>query len=229
MRKALYNLLSWYLPLASPVLAPHLPMLTLLASSALSHIFAEIRLDAAKVVSLMLELDLLERSDSNGILQGLCLAMGSNPPAKHKLVYLSAIEQYVRKEAKVEASANTGGAEYGYLVPIPKGGDVGWQLGEQAQQASIDNNTVCPYTHECAEGKDIRAAVSYATRYIPRIRPGATSTARDEPLRRGRQYCRVACRSPDRAVEAHGCILSIQHTARHAERCRCGYTVELGV
>ncbi|KAK4688283.1 pre-rRNA-processing protein IPI1, partial [Tremellales sp. Uapishka_1] len=56
VRKALLNLLSWYLPLLSPEsLSPHLPLLLLQISSGLSHIFPEVRLDACKLVHLLLQ------------------------------------------------------------------------------------------------------------------------------------------------------------------------------
>ena len=122
-------------------------MLVLLVSSALSHIFAEIRLDAAKIVSLLLENDQLERRDANGILQGLCLALGSNPPARHKLVYLTAIEQYVRAPQTASSEGRdmgimTQGQAQGYAWPICAGADLGWQVGEELKEVSSDNAKV---------------------------------------------------------------------------------------
>lgn len=56
MRKALLAFLSWYLPLLPfEIITPHLPILLLSTSSALSHIFPEIRVDACRIVSLLLE------------------------------------------------------------------------------------------------------------------------------------------------------------------------------
>lgn len=167
VRKALYNLLTWYLPLARSVLSPHLPMLALLTSSALSHIFAEIRLDAAKIVSLLLEHDMLARTDSNGILQGLCLALGSNPPAKHKLVYLNAIEQYVRREAVKEKEEVAGRPEMGYALPIRAGEDVGWQLGVEVQESASDYASVCPFRSHWIATLTCRHTTSCTQPYCP--------------------------------------------------------------
>jgi pre-rRNA-processing protein IPI1 len=70
VRKALIGFFGWYLitlptvgdlfssrfPLTpQSILTPHLPLLQLQTSSALSHIFPEIRLDAARLVHLFLE------------------------------------------------------------------------------------------------------------------------------------------------------------------------------
>ena len=70
VRKGLLGFLGWYLPSLSevcvselhlsillniqPILTPHLPLLLLQTSSALSHIFPEVRLDACKLVALLL-------------------------------------------------------------------------------------------------------------------------------------------------------------------------------
>jgi pre-rRNA-processing protein IPI1 len=56
VRKSLLGLFGWYIP-ANPysLLQPHLPLLLLQTSSALSNIFPEIRLDAAKLVHLLLQ------------------------------------------------------------------------------------------------------------------------------------------------------------------------------
>lgn len=142
VRKALRGLLAWYLPMARPVLAPHLPMLALVTSSALSHIFAEVRLDAARVVSLLLEHALLERTDAHGILQGLCLAAGSNPPAPHKLVYLEAIERYVRYSEESIASGIAPRAVHGHLLPIPAGGSLSWQITPDTDTPATSHATV---------------------------------------------------------------------------------------
>ncbi|WVW84585.1 hypothetical protein I302_106619 [Kwoniella bestiolae CBS 10118] len=82
VRKALIGLLAWYLP-QFPVstLSPHLPLLILQTSSSLSHIFPEIRLDACKLVHLLLNhvpshiVGNWPREPSN-ILEGLRLAVG---------------------------------------------------------------------------------------------------------------------------------------------------------
>ncbi|KAL7419747.1 rRNA processing protein [Cryptotrichosporon argae] len=56
VRKAVLAFFSWYIPaLPTTALAPYLPLLQLQLSSALSHIFPEIRIDACRLVSLLLE------------------------------------------------------------------------------------------------------------------------------------------------------------------------------
>jgi pre-rRNA-processing protein IPI1 len=56
VRRNLFGFLSWLLPLVPEVqLQPHASLLLLFASSALSHIFPEIRVDAAKILNLLLE------------------------------------------------------------------------------------------------------------------------------------------------------------------------------
>lgn len=56
MRRALHEFLAWYLPrLPKQALSPYLGLLQLQISSALSHIFPAIRIDACKLVELLLE------------------------------------------------------------------------------------------------------------------------------------------------------------------------------
>lgn len=56
VRKALLDLLGWVFGVVPQALIfPHMPLFLLQTSSALSHIFPEIRLDAAKLVQLLLE------------------------------------------------------------------------------------------------------------------------------------------------------------------------------
>ncbi|ORY31386.1 hypothetical protein BCR39DRAFT_526388 [Naematelia encephala] len=83
VRKALLSFLEWYLSaLPASTLSPHLPLLILQASSALSHIFPEIRLDACKAVHLLLQhipgqvVAAWPQGGTNNILEGLRLAVG---------------------------------------------------------------------------------------------------------------------------------------------------------
>jgi len=56
VRKTLHEFLSWYLARLPPAaLSPYLPLIQLQISSALSHIFPAIRIDACKLVELLLE------------------------------------------------------------------------------------------------------------------------------------------------------------------------------
>lgn len=56
VRKAVLEFLTWYLGRLPPLaLSPYLPLLQLQLSSALSHMFPAIRLDACKLVELLLE------------------------------------------------------------------------------------------------------------------------------------------------------------------------------
>ncbi|WVF69251.1 hypothetical protein IAT40_004027 [Kwoniella sp. CBS 6097] len=114
VRKALIGILSWYLPqIPVPALSPHLPLLVLQTSSALSHIFPEIRLDACKLVHLLLThvpthvVGSWPRQPSN-ILEGLRLAVGlggekgvnsqiGRLTGGAKLVTLRAMAEFVRK------------------------------------------------------------------------------------------------------------------------------------
>ncbi|WWC96025.1 hypothetical protein V866_002892 [Kwoniella sp. B9012] len=114
VRKALIGLLAWYLP-QFPVstLSPHLPLLILQTSSSLSHIFPEIRLDACKLVHLLLThvpshvVGNWPREPSN-ILEGLRLAVGlggekgvnsqiGRLTGGAKLVTLRAMMEFVKK------------------------------------------------------------------------------------------------------------------------------------
>ncbi|WVR06282.1 hypothetical protein IAU60_003312 [Kwoniella sp. DSM 27419] len=123
VRKALLGLLSWYLPLM-PVaaLSPHLPLLVLQTSSALSHIFPEIRLDACKLVHLLLThvpnhvVGSWPHQPSN-ILEGLRLAVGlggekgvnsqiGRLTGGAKLVTLRAMAEFVRKGLKIQEGQN---------------------------------------------------------------------------------------------------------------------------
>ncbi|WVQ96749.1 hypothetical protein IAU59_003856 [Kwoniella sp. CBS 9459] len=114
VRKALIGILSWYLPqIPVPALSPHLPLLVLQTSSALSHIFPEIRLDACKLVHLLLThvpshvVGSWPHQPSN-ILEGLRLAVGlggekgvnsqiGRLTGGAKLVTLRAMAEFVRK------------------------------------------------------------------------------------------------------------------------------------
>ncbi|OWT40035.1 pre-rRNA-processing protein IPI1 [Cryptococcus neoformans Bt1] len=113
VRKGLLGLLDWYLAhLSQSVLSPHLPLLVLQASSALSHIFPEIRLDACKLVHLMLQYvpNHVVSSwpyESSNILEGLRLAVGlGGEKGVHsqigrltggaKLVTMKAMREFVR-------------------------------------------------------------------------------------------------------------------------------------
>ncbi|WRT67705.1 uncharacterized protein IL334_004677 [Kwoniella shivajii] len=114
VRKALLGLLAWYLPqLPVTTLSPHLPLLILQTSSSLSHIFPEIRLDACKLVHLLLNhvpshvVGDWPRESSN-ILEGLRLAVGlggekgvnsqiGRLTGGAKLVTLRAMMEFVRK------------------------------------------------------------------------------------------------------------------------------------
>lgn len=56
MRKTQHEFLGWYLARLPPLaLSPYLPLIQLQISSALSHIFPAIRIDACKLVELLLE------------------------------------------------------------------------------------------------------------------------------------------------------------------------------
>ncbi|WVQ80727.1 hypothetical protein IAT38_002832 [Cryptococcus sp. DSM 104549] len=82
VRKTLVGILEWYMSqLPISALSPHLPLLLLQTSSALSHIFPEIRLDACKLVHLFLRLVPSHVVGSwpyqpSNILEGLRLAVG---------------------------------------------------------------------------------------------------------------------------------------------------------
>lgn len=94
------------------ILSPHLPLLVLQASSALSHIFPEIRLDACKLVHLMLQYvpSHVVSSwpyESSNILEGLRLAVGlggekgvnsqiGRLTGGAKLVTMKAMREFVR-------------------------------------------------------------------------------------------------------------------------------------
>ncbi|WVN88732.1 uncharacterized protein L203_103945 [Cryptococcus depauperatus CBS 7841] len=82
VRKSLLGLIEWYIArLPVSVLSPHLPLLVLQTSSALSHIFPEIRLDACKLVHVLLQhvpshvVNSWPDENSN-TLEGLRLAIG---------------------------------------------------------------------------------------------------------------------------------------------------------
>ncbi|WVQ72841.1 hypothetical protein IAR50_002402 [Cryptococcus sp. DSM 104548] len=113
VRKGLLGLLEWYLAhLPISVLSPHLPLLVLQTSSALSHIFPEIRLDACKLVHLLLQhvpAHVLSQwpYESSNILEGLRLAVGlggekgvnssiGRLTGGAKLVTMKAMREFVR-------------------------------------------------------------------------------------------------------------------------------------
>ncbi|ORX40183.1 hypothetical protein BD324DRAFT_616690 [Kockovaella imperatae] len=85
VRKTLLSLVGWYLSLQDESsLTPHIPLLLLHTSSGLSHIFPEIRLDACKLVHILLDHVPSHvvgswpdcPAGSNNILEGLRLALG---------------------------------------------------------------------------------------------------------------------------------------------------------
>ncbi|ODN77559.1 hypothetical protein L202_04729 [Cryptococcus amylolentus CBS 6039] len=113
VRKGLLGLLGWYLAhLPMSALSPHLPLLVLQTSSALSHIFPEIRLDACKLVHLLLQhvpAHVLSQwpYESSNILEGLRLAVGlggekgvnssiGRLTGGAKLVTMKAMREFVR-------------------------------------------------------------------------------------------------------------------------------------
>ncbi|KAK6908269.1 hypothetical protein I203_102270 [Kwoniella mangroviensis CBS 8507] len=114
VRKALIGLLAWYLPqLPVSTLSPHLPLLILQTSSSLSHIFPEIRLDACKLVHLLLTHVPSHvvgnwPGEPSNILEGLRLAVGlggekgvnsqiGRLTGGAKLVTLRAMMEFVKK------------------------------------------------------------------------------------------------------------------------------------
>ncbi|WWD18408.1 hypothetical protein CI109_102858 [Kwoniella shandongensis] len=114
VRKALIALLGWYLAqVPVSTLSPHLPLLVLQTSSALSHIFPEIRLDGCKLVHLLLQhvpshvVGSWPHEPSN-ILEGLRLAVGlggekgvnsqiGRLTGGAKLVTMRAMSEFVRR------------------------------------------------------------------------------------------------------------------------------------
>ncbi|WWC88751.1 uncharacterized protein L201_003664 [Kwoniella dendrophila CBS 6074] len=138
VRKALINLIAWYLPqLPVATLSPHLPLLVLQTSSSLSHIFPEIRLDACKLVHLLLNhvpshvVGNWPRESSN-ILEGLRLAVGlggekgvnsqiGRLTGGAKLVTLRAMMEFVKKGLKTENEENENQWLEGWIERKSKG------------------------------------------------------------------------------------------------------------
>ncbi|KAN0063503.1 rRNA processing protein [Thecaphora frezii] len=57
VRKNLVSLLAWYLPqIPAPLLAPYLNALLLFTASALSHIYPEVRLDAVRILDILVQI-----------------------------------------------------------------------------------------------------------------------------------------------------------------------------
>ncbi|WWC70685.1 uncharacterized protein I206_104636 [Kwoniella pini CBS 10737] len=138
VRKALLGLLAWYLP-QMPVasLAPHLPLLVLQTSSSLSHIFPEIRLDACKLVHLLLNhvpshvVGNWPRESSN-ILEGLRLAVGlggekgvnsqiGRLTGGAKLVTLKAMMEFVKRGLNLRTGENDQAWSDGWIEKKVKG------------------------------------------------------------------------------------------------------------
>nr|XP_018262460.1 pre-rRNA-processing protein IPI1 [Kwoniella dejecticola CBS 10117]OBR84618.1 pre-rRNA-processing protein IPI1 [Kwoniella dejecticola CBS 10117] len=129
VRKALLGLLAWCLPqLPVASLSPHLPLLVLQTSSSLSHIFPEIRLDACKLVHLLLDhvpshvVGNWPREPSN-ILEGLRLAVGlggekgvnsqiGRLTGGAKLVTLRAMMEFVKKGLNVQSYSQENDQEW---------------------------------------------------------------------------------------------------------------------
>ncbi|KAK8858519.1 hypothetical protein IAR55_002746 [Kwoniella newhampshirensis] len=143
VRKALIGLLGWYLAqVPVSTLSPHLPLLVLQTSSALSHIFPEIRLDGCKLVHLLLQHVPSHvvgswPHDPSNILEGLRLAVGlggekgvnsqiGRLTGGAKLMTMRAMGEFVRRGLGVGLEVEKGKWKEGW-VEISENRDKGQQ------------------------------------------------------------------------------------------------------
>ncbi|EIW73638.1 hypothetical protein TREMEDRAFT_67469 [Tremella mesenterica DSM 1558] len=133
VRKTLLGLFAWYLPLIpEETLSPHLPLLLLQTSSALSHIFPEIRITGCQLVSLLLDHIPSHvigswpfSSSGTNVLEGLRLAAGlggetgSNSSIRltpgAKLVTLRTLLSFVQKALTPHDSNEIGNISSAWL------------------------------------------------------------------------------------------------------------------